>query len=103
MDNQHIEKYIGKGVENAITLAELELATGMNARKIRMHIAEARKHGVPIVNAQDGNGYFIPTPKELDKALAQHRQEKSRAMKILASNKGLAKWIADVQAGRITE
>lgn len=103
MGNIHIEQYIPKGKENAVTRVGLTILSGLDDRTIRQHIQLARRSGVPICNAQDGNGYYIPTLDELDDAKAQYRQEKKRAMTILKANKGLAKWIADAERGVFNE
>lgn len=95
--------YIRKGGENAITREELCIITGLDDADMRKLIAKARREGTPIINAQDGRGYYIPTTSELDKAKRQYEQERKRAMKILIANKGLGKWLADVQAGRLCD
>lgn len=51
--------YIPIGSENAIQRAVLVALSGLDDRRVRDQIAEARRK-IPILNMQDGNGYFIP-------------------------------------------
>lgn len=51
--------FIPVGYRNAVTRAELRSRTGKNDRVIRDAIADARRD-TPIVNVQNGKGYFIP-------------------------------------------
>lgn len=56
-----IVDYIPFGRENAVTRTQLRIMTGMNDRKIRDKISEAKRDTV-ILNMQDGKGYFRPLP-----------------------------------------
>ena len=72
--------YIPTGQENAVTRAELCKRTGLTDRKMRdaLHDAKLKK---PILNMQDGRGYFIPDMNtENDRCILQRhvRQEESR-------------------------
>lgn len=51
--------YIPIGKENAVTRQYLCCKTGLTDRDVRHEIHEARKR-VPVLNMQDGVGYFIP-------------------------------------------
>lgn len=65
LKNTDIMNYIKVGKENAITRKELCALTGMEDRAIREHISQARRF-VPIINLQDGSGYFIPNLEKAD-------------------------------------
>lgn len=54
-----IQDFIKMGHENAVTREELSKKTGLNDRVIREIISQTRRT-VPIINLQDGKGYFIP-------------------------------------------
>lgn len=66
--------YIPKGQENAVTRAELCKRTGLTDRVMRDALHDA-KLKTPILNMQDGRGYFIPDRFIL---LRHVRQEESR-------------------------
>lgn len=77
-----ILNYIPKGRENAISRDKLRQLTGLTDSKMRDLIRQAR-HDVPIVNLQDGKGYYIPTEvEEVDRFIAQ---EEKRAKSIFAN------------------
>ena len=79
--------YIGVGRENAVTREQLRIRTGLSDRKIRNLIESARLQGAPIINNQDGEGYYIATnQEELDRYI---RQERSRALSVLAQHKAM--------------
>lgn len=80
-----IETYIPFGRENAVTRTELRRITGKSDRKIREEIEQARREGHIIINNQDGRGYYrTDDPDEIAK---QYRQQRRRAMSILAQQK----------------
>lgn len=75
-----ILEYIPYGRENAIKRRTLRELLGVSDRIMRDLIADARKE-TPIVNMQDGTGYYRPKDKkELECYIYQ---EKARAEKIL--------------------
>lgn len=75
-----IIEFIPFGRENAIKRSDLRDLMGVTDREMRYMIADARKE-VPIINLQDGNGYYRPNdPAELQYYILQ---EKARATKIL--------------------
>ncbi len=65
----------------------------ISERTIRLAIAKIRRF-VPIVNLQDGKGYFVPDGTKTDEALRFYKQEHNRAMKILVGLAPLRKWLA---------
>lgn len=88
-----IEKYLKKGKHNAITRGRLCRLTGMSDRSIRREIAELRER-IPIVNLQDGKGYFIATENELidiqialDKSRVETLSKRIRNYQNFKSNK----------------
>lgn len=92
MENINIVHFIPKGKANAVTRAQLRIATGMSDRKIRDAIADARRD-TPIINDQSGRGYYIPTAEELPEARKCLEQEKRRAKSIFWSMKALKAFV----------
>ena len=76
--------YIPTGQSNAVTRKELCRRTGLNDRAMRVLIHKARGK-IPILNMQDGNGYFIPDMNVIDDQLLLKKfvqQEESRLKSI---------------------
>lgn len=72
--------YIPTGRQNAITRSDLCRITGLTDRMMRDALHEA-KLKIPILNMQDGKGYFIPDMNDQNDryTLMMHvRQEESR-------------------------
>ena len=75
-------EFIPYGRENADKREDLRDLLGLTDAEMRRAIGKARKE-TPIINLQDGLGYYRPNTKE-----DLHRyimQEQARAMKILAN------------------
>ena len=72
---------------NAVGRAELQTLMQKPDRIIRHIIAEARRDGFIICNAQDGAGYYLSD--DPDEWEAQYRQDTSRALSILSRRKAL--------------
>lgn len=75
--------YIPVGHRNAITREQLMIATGLSDRKIRDLIEKECTREHPILNMQDGKGYFQPSVDEmylvrLYRARENHRTIKTR-------------------------
>lgn len=90
---QSIIDYIPFGHENAISRRELAQLTGLNDRHMRECIMQERRH-TPILNMQDGSGYFRPDMNDSgDVALlrAYKKQEESRAKAIMWALKATRK------------
>lgn len=85
----NIAEYISIGHDNAVTLIDLKRATGIkDSRVIREMISQAR-HTYPILNMQDGKGYFLPIPGEEDHLVRAYlKQEQHRAKSIFWSLHG---------------
>ena len=60
--------YIPVGHKNAVTRKQLVILTGLSDRKIRNMIQEECNREHPILNMQDGKGYF-----QLYRAQENHR------------------------------
>lgn len=54
-----LERLIPYGHENAISRRTLALALGMSDRMTRKALQAAREDGLPVLNEQDGAGYFL--------------------------------------------
>lgn len=57
--------YIPVGHKNAVTRKQLVILTGLSDRKIRNMIQEECNREHPILNMQDGKGYFQPAYDEM--------------------------------------
>ncbi len=73
--------YIPFGKENAIDRKTLEMLTGKPDRINRELISIARRK-TPILNLQNGNGYFRPLPEEKGLVVNFVRQEERRLKSI---------------------
>ncbi len=76
--------YIRTGHDRVITRAELSDLTGIDDRTIRDMIHYARRD-IPILNMQDGRGYFVPDMNILEERMMLMkyiRQEESRLKSI---------------------
>lgn len=96
LETQLVVGLIPKGKENAIPRAYLAARAGMTDRHVRKHIAEAIEAGEPIMNDQDGAGYYIAD--DLDEIERRYRQERSRALAILKKLKAMRRTLKE--AGR---
>lgn len=85
---------IPTGRDNAISRKDLAAYSGLPDRLMRNQIEELRKH-VPVLNLQDGNGYFQPGIEEFELVKIWVRQQKSRSRSIENSTLGAEKWIAE--------
>lgn len=87
-----IEEFIPVGHDNAITLKEISLRTGMPSRKIRKYIEIANNSGkICILNVGDGKGYFLYGGKEDNEYRAMYlAQEAARARAIIKKVRKMA-------------
>ena len=79
-ESLNILDYIKIGRENAITRSELSKRIGISDRQVRDLIHYARRD-TPILNMQDGKGYFIPDMDNEEEVLlleAYVKQENAR-------------------------
>ena len=88
--------YIGKGRENAVTRSQLVSRTGLPDRKVREMIEQARREGAPILNLQDGRGYYLSD--ELEDLRRQYKSNHRRAMSVLVQQKFLRRRIKELEA-----
>lgn len=88
----NIKDFIPVGSENAISREELRRATGLNDREMRALIETAREK-TAIINLQDGNGYFIPSPNDAVLAKRWLNQMMSRKESIRKSTLGVIKYL----------
>ena len=89
-ENFDILDYIPTGSMNAIERVILRLKTGLKDRQKRRLIHFARRK-IPILNMQDGKGYFIPDMnniKDINLLVRYVQQEESRLRRIAWSLMG---------------
>ena len=82
--NFDILEYIPTGRKNAVKRKALAEITGIDDRYIRLAIAQARRKK-PILNMQNGEGYFIPNmndPEDVRLTVRYVRQEEGRLRSI---------------------
>ena len=87
-----ILSYIPFGKDNAVTRGYLCRVTGLTDRDVRELICKAR-HNTPIINLQNGGGYFRPTEQEKRYVERWVSQEKKRAKSVFWSMKGARDFI----------
>ena len=90
-----ILEYIPVGKKNAISRECLRQMTNLNDRDMRKLISVARRT-TPILNSQDGIGYYIPADDEKSEVEAFIKQESKRARTIFYNLKGARKWLKEV-------
>lgn len=84
MKSINIVDYIPHGRMNAISRNSLVTLTGLNDRAVREAISKARRD-TPILNMQDGSGYYQPTEDDVDELRHFVAQETRRAKSIFWS------------------
>lgn len=89
---EEIISMIPIGRKNAITKSELVARTGLSERVIRKLIEEA-SGTAPVINLQDGRGYFQPSDEDLPCVEKFFKQETSRANSILKRVESLRVYI----------
>lgn len=89
----NIIEFIPFGKENAISRRKLRDLSGMPDRVMRKEIEKARSE-YAILNAQDGSGYFRPTPEERPLVERWLRQERSRCRAVEQSTRGAEKFLS---------
>lgn len=78
----NILDYIPTGHKNAVSRQYLSTVTGLSDRKVRDMIEKACTHEHPILNMQDGRGYFRPAENEMHLVRLYRAQENRRTLKI---------------------
>lgn len=87
--------FIPRGRENAVTRSELVQRLNLPDRKIREMIEGARRDGALIINAQNGEGYFLS--EDVGELKQQLRRNHNRAMSILVQQKHLRRKIKELE------
>ena len=90
--SMNIIDFIPFGKENAITRDQLKAMTGLGDRKVRNMINKERRY-YPIINIQDGDGYFRPTQEEKDYVRKWIKQEMRRAKSSFWSLRGAKQFL----------
>ena len=90
-----ITEYIPYGKDNAVTRKYLCQITKLSDREMRKEIAKARRV-TPILNSQDGKGYYQPNKEDYREVEDFIRQESKRAKSIFYNLKGAKDWIKSV-------
>lgn len=90
-----ITDFIPYGRANAVTRKYLCMITGLDDRTMRNEIAKERRY-TPILNSQDGKGYYQPTLDDAEEVRDFIRQETARAKSIFYALKGAKDWIKEL-------
>lgn len=88
--------YIPFGHKNAISRQELCHRVGMSDRKMRNMIEEESTPEHPILNLQDGQGYFQPLDEEMHLVRLYRQQEYDRASHIMKRVRAVDKFYKNV-------
>lgn len=78
----NILDYIPVGHRNAVTRKQLVIETGLSDRKVRDMIEKSCTREHPILNMQDGKGYFQPSADEMYLVRLYRAQENHRTIRI---------------------
>ena len=90
--NLKIIDYIPHGHANAVTRQQLSSITGLSDRCVREMIEHESDSEHPILNMQDGKGYFQPEYDEMSLVRICIKQNESRAKSISSRNSNLKTW-----------
>lgn len=90
----NIIDYIPYGKDKAVTREQLMMLTGYPDRAVREAISQARRE-TPILNNQDGTGYYRPTDDEKPLVERFVRQEERRAKSIFYSLKAARDFVKE--------
>ena len=77
-----ILQFIPVGHMNAVNREYLSMVTGFSDRKVRELIEKACTREHPILNLQDGKGYFQPAENEMHLVKLYRAQENRRTLTI---------------------
>lgn len=101
-----ILNFIPEGHANAVNREYLSSVTGLSDRKIRQLIEESCTREHPILNMQDGKGYFRPLPNEMHLVRLYRAQENRRTLTIRKKVSEIDKYIKaasnDVERNQIS-
>lgn len=89
-----ITKFLGYGVDNAVSRADLSRILNLPDRQVRRLIAMARDRGELIVSSPYGDGYYLSDDEgELKR---QYRTNRSRALSILRQQRHIRNQIEEI-------
>ncbi len=89
----NILDFIPEGHSKAVNRDYLSSVTGLSDRKVRQLIEEACTREHPILNMQDGKGYFRPLPSEMHLVRLYRAQENRRTLTIRKKVSEIDKYI----------
>ena len=90
---EDLATHIPYGKDKAVSREFLCMLFGISDRAVRRLVHDARDAGHIIINDQTGAGYYrSDDPKDI---IRQYRQNKSRALAILAQQKHLRRRLKD--------
>lgn len=92
MSKGNVIEHIPFGHRNAVSRKELCRRAGLSDRALRQHLKAESTAEHPIINMQDGAGYFRPTSEEVSLIRLYRNQEYNRATKILKQVRALDKF-----------
>lgn len=82
-DKDTICSLLERGVENAISLRELELITGQNQREIRRRVHFERRAGM-LIMSDSTNGYFLPASPDDIRRFAKSMSHRAKSIAQIA-------------------
>lgn len=97
LSSRNILDFIPKGKENAIKRTNLAPLVGVKDRDVRKEIQKARMY-CPIINLQNGDGYFIPEREDIQELKQYIKQEESRLKSIGWSLRAARKTLKEYEA-----
>ena len=84
---------LGHGNTAGQTMKDITALTGLSAREVRHAVSELQKNGVPVINMQDGKGYYIC--EDAHELMKYIKQEHARGIANLARASALNKYLDD--------
>lgn len=59
-----IERFLLHGHDNALTMEELKVMTGLHSRKITQAVQDARRRGIAVLSSSHPGGYYLAETEE---------------------------------------
>lgn len=94
--DKRILSLLRTGHENATSRESLAKALGVGDRECRKLIQDARNDGAIILNRQDGKGYYLAGPEDVEELARQYWQDTSRALSILRRRKTIRRLLREM-------
>lgn len=90
-----ISEFIPEGLANAISMRDLAIMIGVDERKARQLVHQARANGEPICSTcEEGiGGYYLPC--DVNEARVYLRQQTARIKSSRAALRGIKKYIRE--------